>query len=202
MSRPNSRSRGTSRESSGNNRFRIIGGQWRGRKLVFPDVADIRPTPDRVRETLFNWLQPYVLGAKCLDLFAGSGAVGLEALSRGAGTVTFVEKNRQVAGKIREHLQLLTGNGEVIESDALSYLKTQSTTYDLIFLDPPFGQGLIADVCHLLEEHQYVNDKTLIYLESEQMVTSEQLPTGFSIEREKQAGQVWYGLARFSKVEN
>ena len=188
---------------SASNQFRIIGGEWRGRRLNFPDVEAIRPTPDRVRETLFNWLQPHILGARCLDLFAGSGAVGLEALSRGAATVTFVEQDRKVASAIREHLQLLKGHGEVVEREALGYLKEKSELipFDLIFLDPPFGKGLIARLCQLLEKHGLIHDKTLIYLESEQPITSEVLPSGFQIDREKRAGQVWYGLAKFTEIE-
>jgi len=187
--------------TTGSNQFRIIGGKWRGRKLRFPDVAAIRPTPDRVRETLFNWLQPYILGANCLDLFAGSGAVGLEALSRGAASVTFVEQERQVASVIREHLQLLGGTGEVVERDALSYLKSDPAPFDLIFLDPPFGKEFITKVSQLLQEYKLIHDRTLIYLESEQPVEVEDLPTGFQIEKEKRAGQVWYGLARHNKTE-
>ncbi len=202
MSRFSASTRGLSRGGSGRNQFRIIGGRWRGRRLAFPDVADIRPTPDRVRETLFNWLQPHIAGAKCLDLFAGSGAVGLEALSRGAASVTFVEQRPQVAVAIREQLQLLGGDGEVVEREALDYLREGSSVYDLIFLDPPFGKGLIAKVSQLLEAQQFVNTKTLIYLESEQRITSEVLPSGFVMKRAKQAGQVWYGLASIGNIES
>ncbi|MDH3353926.1 MAG: 16S rRNA (guanine(966)-N(2))-methyltransferase RsmD [Chromatiales bacterium] len=189
--------------SSGNNQFRIIGGEWRGRKFKFPDIEAIRPTPDRVRETLFNWLQPHILGAKCLDLFSGSGAVGLEALSRGAARVTFVEQDRNAVTAIKSHLQLLKGNGEVCQREALSYLEggAESTPFDLIFLDPPFGKGLIAKVSQLLEESRLIHEKTVIYLESEQPITADVLPSGFYIDREKQAGQVWYGLAKFIETE-
>lgn len=188
-------------QKQGSNQFRIIGGQWRGRRLGFPDVAAIRPTPDRVRETLFNWLQPHIPGARCLDLFAGSGAVGLEALSRGAASVTFVEQDRRVARRIQEHLQLLNGNGTVVEQEALSYLRRESAIYDLVFLDPPFGKGLIGEVSRLLEEQGLINNSTLIYLESEQPVTAGELPSGFIIKREKWAGQVWYGLAKYNELE-
>ena len=188
-------------QKQGSNQFRIIGGQWRGRRLGFPDVAAIRPTPDRVRETLFNWLQPHIPGARCLDLFAGSGAVGLEALSRGAASVTFVEQDRRVARRIQEHLQLLNGNGTVVEQEALSYLRRESAIYDLVFLDPPFGKGLIGEVSRLLEEQGLINNSTLIYLESEQPVTAGELPSGFIIKREKRAGQVWYGLAKYNELE-
>jgi 16S rRNA (guanine966-N2)-methyltransferase len=155
-----------------------------------------------VRETLFNWLQPTILGARCLDLFAGSGAVGLEALSRGAASVTFVEQDRQAAGVIRDHLQLLHGNGEVVERDALSYLQQAALLpFDLIFLDPPFGNGLIARVNRLLSERGLLHQKTAIYLESEHPVGIDELPDGFILEREKWAGQVWYGLAKFNQSE-
>lgn len=200
--RSESKSGAKPRPQSGSNRFRIIGGQWRGRRLSFPDVAAIRPTPDRVRETLFNWLQPHILGARCLDLFAGSGAVGLEALSRGAATVTFVEQERPVAEVIRQHMQLLNGSGTVVEQEALSFLKRESASYDLLFLDPPFGKGLIAEVSRLLEKQGLIHANSLIYIESEQPVTAEELPCGFEVYREKWAGQVWYGLARFSEAES
>lgn len=200
--RSGSKSGAKSKSQSGNNQFRIIGGEWRGRKLKFPDVAAIRPTPDRVRETLFNWLQPHILGASCLDLFAGSGAVGLEALSRGAASVTFVEQDRRVAEVIRQHLQLLNGNGSVVEQEALGYLRRESAEYDLVFLDPPFGKGLIAKVSRLLEEQGLIHANSLLYIESEQPVTGEELPSGFNVVREKRAGKVWYGLARFNEAES
>jgi len=165
-------------------------------------VAAIRPTPDRVRETLFNWLQPHILGASCLDLFAGSGAVGLEALSRGAASVTFVEQERSVAEAIRGHLQLLNGKGTVVEREALNFLKRESATYDLLFLDPPFGKGLIAEVSRLLEKQGLIHANSLLYIEAEQPVTAGELPCGFKVYREKRAGQVWYGLARFNEAES
>ena len=106
----------------GTNQLRIIGGEWRGRKLRFPDVAGLRPTTDRVRETLFNWLAPVIHGARCLDLFAGSGALGLEALSRGASSVVFIDSDRRAVQSLRENLALLKeGRGEVLQSDALSF---------------------------------------------------------------------------------
>src|SRR5699024_11993053 len=122
---------------------RIIGGQWRGRKIAVNSADDLRPTPDRIRETLFNWLAPRIQGARCLDLFAGTGALGLEALSRGAGHVTFVERDATTAGSLRQALTALDGHAAaVIHGDALNTAVFPQTSYDVIFVDPPFGAGL------------------------------------------------------------
>ena len=111
--------------SRGTNQLRIIGGEWRGRKLRFPDVPNLRPTPDRVRETIFNWLMPVIHGARCLDLFAGSGALGLEALSRGASYTTFVDSHKKATQALKSHLDLLDVNerAEVIQNDSIKFLK-------------------------------------------------------------------------------
>ncbi len=150
--------------------LRIIGGQWRGRKFSFPDHPGIRPTPDRVRETLFNWLQHAVHGARCLDLFSGSGALGLEALSRGAKTVDFVEQDHASASAIRNHLETLqaTENETVQITDALQFLSHKpEKPYDLIFLDPPFSVGLLETVLTQLCTGYFLTNETLIYLEAE-----------------------------------
>ena len=122
------------------NRIRIIGGTHRGRRLAFPDAAGLRPTPDRVRETLFNWLMPHLPGARCLDLFAGSGALGLEAVSRGAREVVLVDANPAVVKSLQENLRLLgeTERARVIRSDALAFLRKETDApFDIVFLDPP-----------------------------------------------------------------
>ena len=113
---------------SNTNTLRIIGGEWRSRKLSFIDAEGLRPTPDRIRETLFNWLQGTIHGANCLDLFAGSGVLGLEALSRGACQVTFVEKNKAVANQLKTNLDLLKSDAEVHNQDALAYLQEYKTS--------------------------------------------------------------------------
>jgi 16S rRNA (guanine966-N2)-methyltransferase len=128
--------------------LRIIAGQWRGRKFRFPDSA-IRPTPDRVRETLFNWLRTHVEGARCLDLYAGSGALGLEALSRGASSVEFVERQRNVAQSLRELLQQWSANGAQVHcAPAQDYLKHApgDARFDIVFLDPPFAEGAAGEL--------------------------------------------------------
>ena len=132
------------------NSLRIIGGGWRGRRVHFPDSPGLRPTPDRVRETLFNWLQFSVAGTRCLDLFAGSGALGLEALSRGAREVVFVDEAAAVAQTLREELERLGGTAQApacVHASAARYLATPGEPFDLIFLDPPFGPRRSAAIC-------------------------------------------------------
>ena len=120
-----------------NNQLRIIGGKWRGRKIKFPDIEGLRPTPDRVRETLFNWLSPVIIGAKCLDLFAGSGALGFEALSRGASKTVFVDSNNLVTQQLQYNQQLFQCSDiEIHKMSAEQYLQTTEKSFDIIFLDP------------------------------------------------------------------
>lgn len=182
-------------KKGGSRRLRIISGEWRGRILTFPDHPGIRPTPDRVRETLFNWLQPTITGARCLDLFAGSGALGLEALSRGAADVDFVERDRKSAAAIRGHLENLeTERGHVVTGDALRFLQQSGLQkYDLIFLDPPFGQGLLERSLQQLEQSP-VSDRLQLYIETERPLSDLSLPQGWGVTRSGEAGQVRYLL--------
>jgi 16S rRNA (guanine966-N2)-methyltransferase len=175
--------------------LRVIGGQWRSRKLVFPALAGLRPTPDRVRETLFNWLSPRIHGAHCLDLFAGSGALGIEALSRGAAHVVFVDNDAQATKTLRENLQALqTHTADVLTADASRWLKQAPPhTFDLVFLDPPFSQELLTPVCQALNNSTLLNPNALIYLESERNA-SLLLPAGWTVLKDKTTGQVRYQL--------
>jgi len=175
------------------NQLRVIGGRLRGRKLSFPDVDGLRPTPDRVRETLFNWLAPQLAGARCLDLFAGSGALGFEALSRGAGQVTFVERNADAVRQIRQNLELLGATGGRIEhADALIWTGTvPAQPFHIVFLDPPFAGGLVADALARLSAAGWLTADARVYVESEAPL---ELPSGWSILRDKTAGQVRYRL--------
>lgn len=182
------------------NQVRIVGGQWRGRKLGFPDLPGLRPTPDRVRETLFNWLAPVITGSRCLDLFAGSGALGFEAASRGAAEVVLVEREPQIAKALREQVQLLHAkNVEIMQADALQYLQGTPRGFDILLLDPPFGQGLLESSLAALAHRQSAS-VSWIYLEAERALSSEQLsamlPEGFELFRSKATGQVGYHLAR------
>jgi 16S rRNA (guanine966-N2)-methyltransferase len=180
----------------GQGKLRIIGGQWRSRQLSFPDGPGLRPTPDRVRETLFNWLAPYIEGAKVLDLFAGSGALYLEALSRGASLGLALDTNAMAINSLRKNLELLQcGDGQLVQSDALRYLETQTPTpFDLVFLDPPFHQNLLAPACALLEERQWLGQHAWVYTESETPPSTLEMPGNWRLHREKKAGQVYYAL--------
>jgi 16S rRNA (guanine966-N2)-methyltransferase len=181
----------------GSRRLRIIAGAWRGRTLQFADHPAIRPTPDRVRETLFNWLQSTIRGACCLDLFAGSGALGLEALSRGAAQVDFVEQDRGSARAIQGHLQLLQAEGGQVQiRDAFRYLQQcDLSRYQLIFLDPPFGRGMLEQVVAVLQESTLHPDLQL-YIELEKGGETIPLPDGWVVTRSGEAGQVRYLLAQ------
>ena len=178
--------------------LRIIAGQWRGRKLRFPDVRDIRPTPDRVRETLFNWLMSDIAGARCLDVFAGSGALGLEALSRGADKVVFVDQHRKVTSHLNELLQTLEAdNAEVIQADAMAWLcEPASQQFDIVFLDPPYAAELLVECCQDLEGNGWLADNALIYIEHGGQLDHGELPDNWSVTRSKKAGQVYYELAQ------
>ncbi|AML56085.1 16S rRNA (guanine(966)-N(2))-methyltransferase [Serratia rubidaea] len=174
--------------------IRIIGGQWRGRKLPVPNSAGLRPTTDRVRETLFNWLAPVIQGARCLDCFAGSGALGLEALSRYAGSATLLEYERPVAQQLEKNLALLNGNGQVINTNALSWLANAGEAYDVVFLDPPFRKGLLAQTVDLLEQQGWLADEAWVYVEAEAESAAADVPANWTLHREKVAGQVAYRL--------
>jgi len=173
--------------------FRIIAGRWRRRKLHFPPLPGIRPSPDRVRETLFNWLRDRVEGARCLDLFAGSGALGLEALSRGAAQVTFVDKERQATDAIRAHLTLLGAEGaEVLQTDALTWLAGTATPYDLVFLDPPFDGNLVPEACARLRQ-AWLKPGAWVYIEHA-ADSVPVLPPEWQVLRESRAGRVGFRL--------
>ncbi|MFZ0007889.1 MAG: 16S rRNA (guanine(966)-N(2))-methyltransferase RsmD [Steroidobacteraceae bacterium] len=175
--------------------LRIIGGAWRGRKLRFPRDADIRPTPDRVRETLFNWLGARVPGARCLDLFAGSGALGLEALSRGAAQVTFVEQDTAAARELHARLaEWGAQGGEVERADALRFLEGAARPFAVVFLDPPFASPLLGAAAALLEERGWLEPGALIYVESAARGGLPPLPPRWAALKAKQAGEVGYHL--------
>lgn len=172
------------------NTLRIIAGEWRSRKLKFKDAPNLRPTPDRVRETLFNWLRGKVHGARCLDLFAGSGALGFEALSRGAKDVVFVEKMAHVAAQIEANIALLSAQSPVIKSDAASYLTHADRVFDIIFLDPPFRQNLLPLVLEIILEKKLLAKNGMIYLEHEAEESFDWQTYGLSVLKKTGAGQV------------
>ena len=187
-----------SRAAGSRNSVRIIGGSWRGRKLRFPPSSGLRPTPDRVRETLFNWLAARTPGARCLDLFAGAGALGLEALSRGAGEVVFVEQAVAAARALREQLTRLGAErrAQVVEMGAARYLRGPAAPFDIVFLDPPFGQDALTEYIPLLDSGRWVKAGGLVYLENEKRTGAPALPAHWELLKSKSAGEVGYHLAR------
>ena len=177
--------------SGGSGQIRIIGGQWRGRKLPVPDSPGLRPTTDRVRETLFNWLAPSMVDARCLDCFAGSGALGLEALSRYAASATLLEMERHVAQQLQKNLATLKAeHGKVVNTNTLTYLNQSGTPHDVVFIDPPFRKGLLEETLNLLEKNGWLADSALIYVESEVENGMPPVPANWDLHREKIAGQV------------
>ncbi|MDG0807021.1 16S rRNA (guanine(966)-N(2))-methyltransferase [Pectobacterium brasiliense] len=181
--------------SSAAGQIRIIGGQWRGRKLPVPDSPGLRPTTDRVRETLFNWLAPVIQQARCLDCFAGSGALGLEALSRYAAHATLLEMERAVAQQLTQNLALLRAeHAEVVNTDSLSWLAKPGTPFDVVFLDPPFRKELLNNTLALLEQQGWLAPDAWIYVETEAENAQLTIPENWQLHREKIAGQVAYRL--------
>jgi 16S rRNA (guanine966-N2)-methyltransferase len=175
--------------------LRIIGGSWRGRKLRFPPSAGLRPTPDRVRETLFNWLGARTSGARCLDLFAGSGALGLEALSRGAAHVTFVDNDAAAADELRQRLaEWGAGDARVVHRDAFTYLAGSATAFDIAFLDPPFDAQLLAPAARRLDAGGWLRPGALIYVECAARTPLPALPSDWQPLKAKRAGEVGYHL--------
>ncbi len=178
--------------------LRIIGGHWRGRKFRFPAVDGLRPTTDRIRETLFNWLAPEIHGARCADLFAGSGALGLEALSRGAAFCDFVDSSERVVGSLREHLESLDAADRAAchTVPALRFLDNSQLPWDIVFVDPPFGRGMAVECCQALARRNLLTPGGLVYVETARDESVDGLPDSWELHREKSAGGVCYRLFR------
>ena len=195
-STPGVRTPGTGAPGRGPGYLRIIGGQYRSRRLPIPDHEGLRPTPDRVRETLFNWLQPILPGARCLDCFAGSGALGLEAASRGAAEVVLLERAAPVRRQLEANVRTLgTTQVQVLGADALAWLEGHGRPFDVVFLDPPYADGLLAPACDLIARNGWVQSGSRIYLEAQLQAGLPPLPSGWRLLREQRAGKVAYGLA-------
>ena len=176
---------------------RVIGGRWRSRRIRFEAVPDLRPTPDRVRETLFNWLQAEVPGSRCLDLYAGSGALGIEALSRGAHEAVFVEADGRAVRALEATLRELGATGaSVVRADVAGFLRGGARPFDLVFLDPPYAQGRLRELCTLLEERGWLAPQARIYLECAAAGGEPALPSGWVEWRRTRAGEVLALLAR------
>ena len=189
--------RGNSRE------LRIIAGEWRGRRLRFPAGPDIRPTPDRVRETLFNWLAPHLRGARVLDLFAGSGALGLEALSRGAAHAMFIDADPRAIAALRGHFddwRVGAGRAEALRTDAAAFVaatpRAGVSPFDIVFLDPPFAARLWSPVAERLEHNGWLAPGAFVYMEAPARAPPAGLPPSWQLWREGKAGEVGYHLFR------
>jgi 16S rRNA (guanine966-N2)-methyltransferase len=193
-------------QPAGQNSVRIIGGSWRGRRVHFPDSPGLRPTPDRVRETLFNWLQHSIAGARCLDLFAGSGALGLEALSRGAREAVFVEQAFAPAHMLADELKRLYGGGtgrttdgaggRIVQMSAERFLNAPGEPFDVIFLDPPFGLDALPEYVRLIDAGGWVTRGGWVYLESPRSAGPPAIPSQWELIKSKSAGEVGYHLLR------
>jgi len=189
---------GPARAAAYPGRVRIIAGKWRGRYLDVTDMPGLRPTPNRVRETLFNWLTPFLPGAACLDLFAGSGALCIESLSRGAGHAVMVERQRPAADLLRRNLERLGGDAaEVIEADAVDYLAGPVRPMDIIFVDPPFAREDLISVCtRMIAERGWLKPGGLVYVEAPATLAPLPLPPRWETVKHKATGQVGYHLLR------
>jgi 16S rRNA (guanine966-N2)-methyltransferase len=177
-------------------RLRIVAGKWRSRLLEIADEPGLRPTSERVRETVFNWLAPLIQGSRCLDLFAGTGALGFEALSRGAASAVFVENSRRAAKVIETSAQILDASGAVIHcGDAAEYVRNaQPASFDIVFLDPPFADDRLGDLCRLIDEHGILAPGGRIYLEQDRAKPGAPLPDRWRVLKDKTAGNVRYML--------
>ncbi|HEX5055157.1 MAG TPA: 16S rRNA (guanine(966)-N(2))-methyltransferase RsmD [Gammaproteobacteria bacterium] len=180
------------------NRLRIIGGEWRGRIVEFIDSPQLRPTKDLVRETLFNWLQPRLPGSICLDAFAGSGALGFEAASRGAAEVVMLDAAAAVVRQLQSQQAALKAvQVKLLQERAENYLRQSADTFDIVFLDPPFESDLSAHCCALLVEQRLLRPGASVYLEARRAEGLPELPPQLTWLRQKQSGDVAYGLAQY-----
>lgn len=193
--RSESRTKPQTMHTSGG-QLRIIAGEWRSRKLPVANVPGLRPTADRVRETVFNWLAMITPGARVLDVFSGTGAMAMEALSRGASSAVLLEKSPVAATTLKNNLALLKAeSARVIETDSLNWLKQPAeTTFDLIFLDPPFRMNLLEPACQLLNNNGYLHGNSRIYIEVEKELAPLPVPDNWQPEKSKTAGQVSFSL--------
>ncbi|PMN72732.1 16S rRNA (guanine(966)-N(2))-methyltransferase RsmD [Enterovibrio norvegicus] len=194
--RNTSRGSNPSASTGGGSGFvRIISGKWRGRKLPVKNVEGLRPTTDRVKETVFNWLAADLYQAKCLDVFAGSGGLGLEALSRQAEHVTLLELDKGAADQIKLNINTLNAdNATVVNTDALSYLSQSGQAFDVVFIDPPFRKELLSDVITRLEQNGWLSPNAMIYIEAEKELGAIDVPVHWDMVKEKHAGQVSFRL--------
>ena len=190
------RQKGPAKKRTRPGRLRIVAGKWRNRLLPIAEHDGLRPTSERVRETLFNWLTTQVTGSHCLDLFAGTGALGFEALSRDAASATLVEKSPAVAAALNRSAALLDAEGVTIEcADALAFLRRPAVRrYAIVFLDPPFSDDLLEESCRLLHSNGWLADRASVYIEQDRNHPVPILPDGWRVDKDSTAGNVRYML--------
>ena len=195
---------GSRRHTGRPQQVRIIGGRWRGRKLAFDPAEGLRPTGDRIRETLFNWLAADIEGARCADLFAGTGALGLEALSRGAAHCDFVDSSRAATARVARYLEELgvPNLGHCHTALAQHFLERTARPFDIVFIDPPFKLELAGEICNTLAAKKLVRDQGLVYVESDARSPAPEAPVGWHLHRHKVAGGVAYRLYRIEGEES
>ncbi|WP_166266828.1 16S rRNA (guanine(966)-N(2))-methyltransferase RsmD [Marinobacter caseinilyticus] len=196
MARKNPASRTSQQRPSGE--LRIIGGEWRSRRLLFPDAGGVRPTPARTRETLFNWLTYHLAGSRCLDLFAGSGALGLEALSRGASHATLIDHTPALSNALKRNLEALKSDRGTVLCQSVEHQLKQvaAEPFDIVFIDPPFRQGWLETLLPLLDANGWVAAGGWVYVEHESELNTPAAPESWHLHRQKTAGQVTYSLFR------
>ncbi|NTS78593.1 16S rRNA (guanine(966)-N(2))-methyltransferase RsmD [Catenovulum sp. SM1970] len=179
---------------------RIIAGLFKGKKLPVHDVEGLRPTTDRVKETVFNWLMFDINDKKVLDCFAGAGSLGFEALSRGAASLTLIEKDKHAATQLKTNAQTLKPDiTNVVNSDALTFLNQSQEQYQLVFIDPPFRQNLASQACQIIEQRNLLTNDALVYIEVESELSDAFWPSHWQLKKEKTAGQVTYRLFSVEK---
>ena len=177
------------------NKLRIIGGDWRSRCVTFVDAPGLRPTPARVRETLFNWLRNDIIGSRCLDLYAGSGTLGFEAASRGAKSVIQIENNALACRALKENAIALAANQiKIVQSDVIRYLAGDTELFDVVFIDPPFAMAMAVQTCQWLEEKGWLSKHAKIYVEAESALKLNAMPENWRLLKSKVAGEVGYHL--------
>ena len=180
-------------------KVRIIAGQWRGRKIEFLNLKSVRPTPDRVRETLFNWLSPSIPNARCLDLFAGSGALGFEALSRGAAYAALVDNNARICEQLKEQAKTLkASNVDIVHQEATQFIAEMQDSFDIVFIDPPFNSNLAAALLQTLSDNPILNSDAMVYVEIpvSKHPTAPKTWMGWDVVRSGKTSQVLYLLLK------
>ncbi len=193
--KPPSKTKSLGTGHSGKGLVRIIAGKWRGRKLAVPNVQGLRPTPDRIRETVFNWLTGIVDEADCLDLFCGSGALGFEAASRGANSVELVDQDSKVVAQVELNLTTLEAtNIKISQTKVVDYLESQAAPKDIVFIDPPFGLDLVGITINQLESNGWLKINSFIYLETEAELVELHTPEHWVLHRQKKSGEVFSRL--------